>query len=164
MLNSFSKQMKKWKGCNTQEILKVWILCFWSTADLVIFALTAAQNMLWILAPLGRRDLEGVLSKFLLMDWFGDFCSYYSPEFACQNFLWESYCEETSRERVLVMCSYWSLLWMYKCSVMKHFYTAVSGDINEPPFQWVRRVVGNIWCVGAGELSSRPVRDANWGD
>jgi len=23
------------------------------------------------------------------------------------------------------------------------------------------RVVGNIWCVGAGELSSHPVRDAN---
>src|SRR6218665_2974752 len=29
---------------------------------------------------------------------------------------------------------------------------------------WVRRVLGNIWCVGAGEPSSRPVRDANAGN
>jgi len=26
------------------------------------------------------------------------------------------------------------------------------------------RVVGNIWCVGAGELSSCPVRDTNSGN
>jgi|SRR6218665_117734 len=29
---------------------------------------------------------------------------------------------------------------------------------------WVHRVVGNIWRVGAGESSSRPVRDANSGN
>ena len=27
-----------------------------------------------------------------------------------------------------------------------------------------RRVVGNIWCIGASEPSSRPVRDANLGN
>jgi len=26
------------------------------------------------------------------------------------------------------------------------------------------RVVGNIWCVGAGEPSSRLAKDANWGN
>ena len=32
-------------------------------------------------------------------------------------------------------------------------------------YYWgARRVVGNIWCVGAGKLSLRPVRDANSGN
>ena len=36
--------------------------------------------------------------------------------------------------------------------------------LRHQPGEGPYRVLGNIWCVGAGEPSSRPVRDAQLGE